>query len=58
MRIRMLHQRTGGRYDNQPWPERGGELDVPDEEGAALCEQGIAEQVEQKPPRRTSKQAS
>jgi hypothetical protein len=38
----MLHQRTGPRYDSQDWPHAGGEIDVPAEEGIALCERGIA----------------
>jgi hypothetical protein len=43
MKVRMVHQRTGGRYDGQAWPERGGVLDVPDEEAADLIRQGAAE---------------
>jgi len=38
----MLVQRTGLRWDGQDWPDRGGEIDVPDDEGAALCGQGDA----------------
>lgn len=42
MKIRMLEQRTGPRYDGREWPGYGGEIDVPDEEGAGLCAQGAA----------------
>lgn len=42
MRIRMVTERTGSRHDGQDWPPRGGEIDVPDDEGAALCEHGDA----------------
>ena len=42
MRIRMLTQRSGPRHDGQDWPDRGGELDVTDDEGVALCAQGDA----------------
>ena len=45
MRIRMLVEKTGPRYDGQSWPGPGGEIDVPDEEGAALCEHGDAAPV-------------
>lgn len=42
MRIRMVTDRTGPRWDGRDWPPRGGEIDVDDDEGAALCEHGIA----------------
>lgn len=42
MRIRMLAERTGPRWDGQAWPPVGGEIDVPDDEGMGLCAQGIA----------------
>ena len=42
MRIRMLHDRSGPRWDGQDWPPPGGELDVPDDEAVALIEHGIA----------------
>jgi hypothetical protein len=42
MRIRMLEERTGPRYDDRSWPPPGAEFDVPDEEGAGLCAQGAA----------------
>jgi hypothetical protein len=38
----MLAQKSGPRWDGQDWPARGGELDVPDDEGMALCGQGDA----------------
>lgn len=47
MRIRMLVEKTGPRYDGRMWPYPGGEIDVPDEEGAALCAQGDAAPVAQ-----------
>ena len=46
----MVQDRTGGRYDGQPWAPRGGEMDVPDDEAQALCSLGIAEPVEQPKP--------
>lgn len=45
MRIRMLVEKTGPRYDYRSWPGPGGEIDVPDGEGAALCAQGDAAPV-------------
>ena len=48
MRIRMLVEKTGPRYDDRPWPGPGGEIDVPDEEGRGLCAQGDAAPVAQK----------
>lgn len=48
MRIRMLVEKTGPRYDGRSWPGPGGEIDVPDEEGAGLCAQGDAAPVAQK----------
>lgn len=42
MRVRLVVDRSGTRWDGQDWPARGGEIDVPDDEGAALCEHGIA----------------
>jgi hypothetical protein len=43
----MLAEKTGPRYDGRPWPGPGGEIDVPDEEGAGLCAQGDAAPVAQ-----------
>ena len=48
MRIRLLMEKTGPRYDQRSWPGPGGEIDVPDEEGAALCALGEAAPVAQK----------
>ena len=45
MKIRMLVEKTGPRYDGRAWPPRGEEIIVPDEEGAALCAQGDAAPV-------------
>ena len=42
MKIRMIEQRSGGRYDGRTWPPVGEDFDVPDEEGAGLCAQGSA----------------
>ena len=47
MRIRMLVEKTGPRYDGRQWPGPGGEIDVPDEEGRGLCAQGDAAPVAQ-----------
>lgn len=44
MKIRMLANISGLR-DGQSWPARGGEIVVPDAEGAQLCAQGYAEPV-------------
>ena len=42
MRIRMVQERTGPRHDGRPWPPVGGEIDVDDDECAAVCEHGWA----------------
>ena len=47
MKIRMLVEKTGPRHDGRSWPGPGGEIDVSDEEGAALCEHGEAAPVAQ-----------
>jgi hypothetical protein len=44
MKIRMKMTVSGLR-NGVPWPPRGGVLDVPDVEGAALCAMGGAEPV-------------
>lgn len=41
MRVRMLAHISGTR-DGQHWPPVGGEITVPDAEGAELCAAGIA----------------
>jgi hypothetical protein len=42
MKIRMVEERTGGRWDGRAWPPVGGELYVEDAEGAAICGAGWA----------------
>ena len=42
MRIRIVEERTGPRHDGRSWPPRGGEIDVDDAEGAAVCAAGWA----------------
>ena len=44
MRVRMKVAVSGFR-DGDPWPAPGGEIVVPDDEGASLCHHGIAEPV-------------
>lgn len=44
MKIRMRADVSGSR-DGKLWPPRGGTLELPDGEGAALCVSGIAEPV-------------
>ncbi|MGW0993528.1 hypothetical protein ACWD5V_09495 [Streptomyces sp. NPDC002523] len=44
MKIRMKTAVSGSR-NGQPWPPRGGTLELPDGEGAALCASGLAEPV-------------
>lgn len=56
---------VSGFRDGSPWPGKGGEIVVPDVEGAELCAQGMAEPVAEvpkaesasapKPSRRSSK---
>lgn len=41
MRVRMKVQISGTR-DGQEWPAGGGEVELPDEEGAHLCASGLA----------------
>lgn len=48
MKVKMKVQITGMR-DGQRWPAIGGEIDLPDDEGAHACAQGWAEPVAQKP---------
>lgn len=42
MKVRMKLQISGTR-DGQEWPAKGGEVELPDEEGAQLCASGLAE---------------
>lgn len=44
MKIRMKADVSGSR-NGELWPPRGGTLELPDDEGAALCANGIAEPV-------------
>lgn len=44
MRVRMKIQLTGTR-NAQRWPAPGGEVVLPDNEGADLCAAGLAEPV-------------
>jgi hypothetical protein len=44
MRVKLKSDVSGTR-DGQPWPARGEEVDLPDDEGAALCAAGMAEPV-------------
>lgn len=44
MRVRMTAGLSGTR-DGAPWPAVGGEITVPDAEGADLCSQGYAAPV-------------
>lgn len=37
MKVRMIQQMSGPRWDGSRWPEVGDTLDVSDEEGMALC---------------------
>lgn len=49
-RVRMVADRTGGRYDGQDWPPPGGEFDVPGTEAEALLAQGDAVTADQPEP--------
>ena len=42
MRVKMLHYISGGRWDDRDWPPGGGEIEVPDWEGADLIAGGNA----------------
>lgn len=46
-RVRMVADRTGGRYDGQDWPVPPGEFDVPAAEAEHLIGRGDAVIVEQ-----------
>lgn len=41
MRVKMVGSITGTR-NGEPWPEVGGEIVLPDSEGAELCALGMA----------------
>lgn len=53
MKVRMIVAISGER-DGVQWPVPGGEIEVPDAEGAELCTQGYAEPVATPPPRHTA----
>ncbi len=42
MRVKMKVGISGGRGDGTEWPRVGGEIEVPDPEGADLCAAGLA----------------
>ena len=44
MRVRMRVDVSGTR-NGAPWPRRGGEIDLPDNEAAQLCAAGMAEPI-------------
>ncbi len=44
MRVKLKADISGDR-DGRPWPARGEEIEVPDEEGASLCANDLAEPV-------------
>lgn len=55
MRVKLLIELSGDR-DGRPWPARGEEVDLPDDEGALMCANGYAEPVaERKRPETRSK---
>lgn len=56
MKVRMKTQITGTR-NGQRWPAPGGEVTLPDGEGADLCSQGVAEPVVEQPETATPKRA-
>ncbi|MER6834246.1 hypothetical protein ABT320_09640 [Streptomyces cellulosae] len=48
MRIRMLVDMPEGAARNgQPWPAKGGELDVPTADAAHLVASGVAEEIDE-----------
>jgi len=54
MKIRMRAAISGTR-DGVAWPAPGGELVVPDPEGADLCGLGLAEPVVEEPRKATAR---
>lgn len=44
-----MAQKISGLRNNEPWPEVGGEIVVPDSEGASLCANGYATPVAEAP---------
>lgn len=47
MRVKMKVGISGNRGDGTDWPDRGGEIDVPDIEGKDLCDAGMAIEVKE-----------
>lgn len=47
MKVKMKVSVSGPRHDGREWPRIGGEIDVPDWEGADLCASRIAEPVKE-----------
>jgi hypothetical protein len=44
MRIKLLAEITGTR-NGEPWPKRGAEIDLPDDEAETMVTVGMAEKV-------------
>lgn len=42
MKVKLIQQMSGPRYDGRDWPDFGVEFEVPDAEGRDLCAGGIA----------------
>ncbi|MGW3427498.1 DUF7302 family protein [Streptomyces melanosporofaciens] len=53
MQVRMKATLSGTR-DGEAWPERGGVVELPDEEAAHLCAAGLAEAVSDAPAEETA----
>jgi hypothetical protein len=45
MRIKLLAEITGTR-NGEPWPKRGEEIDLPDDEAATMVSVGMAERAD------------
>jgi hypothetical protein len=50
MKVRMVQERTGPRWDGQAWPPPQGVLEVDDGEAEALIAHGWAEPADAAPP--------
>lgn len=48
MRVKMKVSISGNRGDGTEWPDRGGEIEVPDAEGKDLCDADMATEVKGK----------
>lgn len=59
MKVRMKAHITGSR-NGVRWPQAGGEVTLPDNEGADLCAAGLAEPVAEvaQPEKRPAKKAA